>query len=157
MPKLHTRRIKLINVPLQMKLTFIFVGMAAVSLLLQVLLFTKCLGDVAAMLPHDGAIFWAQMRSVFLGVFLTSTLAFLPLIFLIGVLTTFRIAGPLYRLETYLSSIVRGEEPSGLKLRQGDELQKLAELLNQALEVTRARAALPVRSADQRQTAGTVA
>ena len=153
----HSRRIKLINVPFQMKLTLIFVGVAAVSLLLQILLFTKCLGDVAGMLPNDGAVLWAEMRTVFLGVFLTSTLAFLPLIFLVGVLTTFRIAGPIYRIETYLSAIVRGEEPTGLKLRKGDELQKLVDLLNQAFEVTQARAALPSRSSDERQAAGTAA
>jgi hypothetical protein len=79
------------------------------------------------------------------------------LIFLIGVLTTFRIAGPLSRLETHLRSIVQGEEPGPLRLRGGDELQGVAELLNRALEVTRARAALPARTSTDRRPAETAA
>jgi hypothetical protein len=156
-PTHHARRIKLINAPLQIKLTSIFVGMSALSLLLQVLLFTKCLSDVAQKLPSDGPLLWAEMRSTLLWIFFTSTLAFLPLIFLIGVLTTFRIAGPLSRLESHLRSIVQGEAPGPLQVRKGDELQGVAELLNRALEVTSARAALPARPSADRRPAETAA
>jgi signal transduction histidine kinase len=55
----------------------------------------------------------------------------LPLIFLVGVLLTFRIAGPVYRFETYLSQILRGENPGECRLRKGDELNELCGLINQ--------------------------
>ena len=57
---------------------------------------------------------------------------FLPLTFLVGVLTTFRIAGPVYRFEQFLAAVRRGERPSDFHLRKGDELTDLAALINEA-------------------------
>jgi len=59
-------------------------------------------------------------------------LVFLPLTFFVGILSTFRVAGPLYRFEKFLESLQRGERPPDFRLRKGDELHDLAELLNQA-------------------------
>jgi len=74
-----------------------------------------------------------------------------------GKATAFRIAGPLYRFETYLRSIIRGEEPRDMKLRRGGALQELCELLKRALEVTRAAAALPAGKLAQESSVETAA
>ena len=142
-PDMDNRRIKLINAPLQIKLSMIFVGMAALSLLLQVGLFTHNLAGVARDLPNDGPVLWSQMNGILLDVFLTSTVAFLPVIFIVGVLVTFRIAGPLYRFKVYLASIAGGEQHTRVVLRRGDELSDLCNLLNQAIDrsIADARAA----------------
>ena len=133
---MDNRRLKLINAPLQIKLTLIFVGMAALSLLLQVGLFTQSLARIARELPNDGPVLWSKMSSILFGVFLTSTVAFLPVIFIVGILVTFRIAGPLHRFKLHLASIAAGQRPTHVVLRKGDELSDLCELLNSAIDRT---------------------
>ena len=46
---------------------------------------------------------------------------------------THRVAGPAYRMEQYLKAYLRGEEQGRLTLREKDELQVLASLLDMAL------------------------
>jgi nitrogen fixation/metabolism regulation signal transduction histidine kinase len=126
----YKRRKRLIKPRLQLKLTFIFVSLSALSLLLQFILFSNRLTNVALELPHDSAYLLQESNGLLLQTLLSSFLLFLPLTFIVGVLTTFRIAGPLHRFETFLRAVRRGERPADFRLRQGDELQELAELLN---------------------------
>ena len=64
----------------------------------------------------------------------------MPLSFAVGVLITFRVAGPVYRLERFLSEVLRGEKPADCRLRKGDELHELCALMNRATAGLRARA-----------------
>jgi hypothetical protein len=50
----------------------------------------------------------------------------------VGVLTTFRVAGPLYRIEMFLKQVARGEKPADCRLRKGDELVEFCEVVNLA-------------------------
>ncbi len=54
MPQRYVRRKKLIKPRLQLRLTGIFVGLTALSLLLQFVLFTNVLNETAVGLPNDG-------------------------------------------------------------------------------------------------------
>jgi signal peptidase II len=128
----HKRRIKLIQPQLQLKLISAFVGMSALALTLQFLLFTSSLTELASELPEDGAVLIERVPAHVQRILLVSFLIFLPLTFCVGVLITFRIAGPLYRFEVYLKQVIRGERPPDCRLRKGDELLELCELLNQA-------------------------
>ena len=65
----------------------------------------------------------------------------LPLTIAIGILVTFRIAGPLYRFERFLELVIRGEQVGPCKLRNGDELQDLCDLINEATRPLRMRTA----------------
>jgi nitrogen fixation/metabolism regulation signal transduction histidine kinase len=56
----------------------------------------------------------------------------LPLTIAVGILVTFRIAGPVYRLKEFLKSIASGATPEDCRLRKGDELQDLCSLANDA-------------------------
>lgn len=54
-----------------------------------------------------------------------------PFIFLLGILFSHRIAGPLYRIEKTLYEIGRGDLTLKIKLRDGDELSDLAGIVNE--------------------------
>jgi nitrogen fixation/metabolism regulation signal transduction histidine kinase len=68
---------------------------------------------------------------------LVSLLFLVPMTVGVGILATFRIAGPIYRFETYLDQVARGEEVGPCKLRKGDQLQGLCEKINEALAAAR--------------------
>lgn len=126
------RRKKLVKPRLQLKLTLIFVGLSALSLLLQFVLFQSALTNVALALPNDSSLLVGMSTALLNKVLLTSFLLFLPLTFLVGILTTFRIAGPVYRFEAFLEAVRRGDRPPNFRLRKGDELVDLADLINEA-------------------------
>mgnify|MGYP005703992283 CR=1 FL=1 len=74
------------------------------------------------------------MDGLLIKVVLTSFVMFLPLVYAVGILTTFRFAGPIYRFEMFLGQVRRGENPADCRLRKGDHLKDFCELLN---DVTR--------------------
>ncbi len=135
----HKRRIKLIQPQLQLRLIAAFLGMSALALTLQFLLFTSSLTELATELPEDGAALIERVPAHVQRILLVSFLIFLPLTFCAGVLITFRIAGPLYRFEQYLKQVIRGERPPDCRLRDGDELQDLCQLINEATAPLRRR------------------
>ena len=53
-----------------------------------------------------------------------------PIVVLIGLVLSNRIAGPLYNINRFLRKISAGNYNSRLEIRQGDELQDLAEIVN---------------------------
>jgi signal transduction histidine kinase len=53
-----------------------------------------------------------------------------PLVILIGLVLSSKIAGPIYRIQRFLRRVSRGNYENRLKLREKDELQDLAEELN---------------------------
>ena len=55
----------------------------------------------------------------------------------VGILVTFRVAGPVYRFEQHLGSLARGEDPGTCRIRKGDELQDLCASINAAVETLR--------------------
>lgn len=125
------RRLRLIRPRLQLRLILVFLGMAALSMQLQYILFMNALTKVAMSLPEDGLLLLDEMNGILGGILVASFALLLPLTFLIGILTTHRFAGPLYRFETFLKQVAAGQKPAPCKLRKGDELQDLCELLNQ--------------------------
>lgn len=127
----YRRRRKLIEPGLQLRLTFTFVGIAALSLLLQFVLFANAMTELAVALPRDGALLMERTGETLRAVLGVSFLVFLPLTFAVGVMSTFRIAGPVYRFTAFLRQIQRGENPPDFRLRKGDEMTELARLLNE--------------------------
>lgn len=136
----HRRSIRLIQPRLQLKLVLTFLGMAMLSLTLQFLLLAAALVALAGDLPNDGLTMQQELPERLLWILGLSFGVCLPLIFCVGVVITFRIAGPLYRFERFLESVKKGEKPADCRLRKGDELQDFCVLLN---EVT-----APLRRAD---------
>ncbi len=101
----HKRKIKLIKPRLQLRLTFVFIGFAALSLLMQFSLFMAGLMRAASELPSDSAVMVESAGDLLSDVLWTSLILFLPLTFAVGILTTFRFAGPIYRFEIFLNQV----------------------------------------------------
>jgi hypothetical protein len=137
----YRRRIKLIKPKLQLKLVGVFVGLSALGFLLQSLHVGLRLSELAANVPEGGTYLMAVMPELPLEILLVSFGMLLPLTIAVGILVTFRIAGPVYRFEKYLEAVVKGEEVGPCRIREGDEFQELCELINQATAALRDRAA----------------
>ncbi len=146
----HKRKIKLIKPRLQLKLTLTFVGLTAMALMLQVVLFTMTLTDTALSLPNDSFLLLSATNGIVFRILAISMLIFLPLTYAVGILTTFRVAGPLYRFETFLNQLLAGEKPERFHLRKGDELQEFAALLNDVTEPLRRKRDEPEAAEDAR-------
>jgi hypothetical protein len=133
----YKRRVKLIKPTLQLKLVGTFLGMTALTLLLQYMLVTAHLTDAATRMPDGGSYLMSILPEMMTKVLLLSFLVVLPLMFCVGVLTTFRIAGPVYHFEQYLAAVARGEETGPCRLRKGDELWDLCDRINEATAALR--------------------
>jgi len=57
-----------------------------------------------------------------------------PFIFILALLLSHRIAGPLYRVEKAIHEISKGVLPAKIKLRKGDDLVDLADAINVLIE-----------------------
>lgn len=126
------RRRKLIRPGLQLRLSAKFVGLIALMLGLQFVLLDALIGETAAATSDGAASMSDQMWSVGVQLLGWSAVVFLPLTLLVGVIASFRFAGPLYRFDVFLKAVAAGEQPEDIRLRSGDELKELATLLNEA-------------------------
>ena len=128
---------KLIHPKLQLRLTFWFVCLSVVSLGVQFILFTSAMSDVALEMPGDAAANFDRFSSVFIEVLVQSLLIVLPLTVMTGILATFKIAGPLYRIMSFFEAVIRREHPNECRIRKDDELQDLCALANRVTEPLR--------------------
>ena len=129
---------RLIRPRLQLRLILTFLGTGALGLLLQYMLIAAALASVAEDLPSDGPQLMQSTGKLLLVVLLVSLGVLMPLVFFIGLWATHRFAGPIFRFESYLRSVARGEKPPDCRLRKGDELQELCDLINDATRPLRA-------------------
>jgi methyl-accepting chemotaxis protein len=146
----YKRRKKLIQPRLQFRLIFTFLGVALLSLLLQFLLFGATISQLAGDLPQDGPQLMERIPQYTLVVFAISLGVLLPMTVCVGVIVTFRIAGPLYRFEQHLKAIARGEDPGVCRIRRDDELQEFCNTFNDALDKVRSRGLLEDDAAKSR-------
>lgn len=141
------RRVRLIRPGLQLRLILTFTGVSSLALLLQYILFMSALTETAVGLPNDGLLLMEQLNGLLFGVFLTSFGMVLPTLFVIGLIMTHRIAGPIYRFEVFFNHILGGQRPKDITLRKGDELQEFCQLINRVTAPLRADAAAPATPA----------
>ena len=131
------RKRKLIEPRIQKRFVLIFVSTAALAVLVEAVVVSHLLLGVADRLPNDGV----ELKSQLLGILtsgLTLTLLLLtPLTLAVGIASTHKIVGPLYRFRVYLTELVSGARPGPCRIRRDDELQDFCELLNQATEPLR--------------------
>jgi hypothetical protein len=136
-PRRYKRRIKLIKARIQIRLIAWFASMAAIALLLQFTLLGLSLSELAMTMPSGGDYLSEATPGMLLRALALSFGVLLPLICGLGVLVTFRLAGPIYRFEQHLGAVARGEDPGPCRIREGDELQELCGLINAALDAAR--------------------
>ena len=149
----NRRRIKLIQPRLQLRMVGAFFGLSCLALLVQALTLSAQMVSLSRRLPSDGGHVTEALPGVMGYTLLVSFLLLLPALLLVGIHTTFRIAGPLHRLERHLAAVARGERPEPCRIRKNDELQEFCLLLNEALESARSQGATErdSRSLDHRQ------
>ena len=135
--KSERRKIKLIKPRLQLRLTGVFLGLSGLGFLLQSLHVGLRLSEVAGRLPSDGTFLMGMLPRLPIEILLFSFGMLAPLTLAVGVLVTFRIAGPVYRFEKYLQEVKSGKQLGPCKLRDGDELQELCTLINEVTEPLR--------------------
>lgn len=139
----YRRRRKLIQPGLQLRISGIFVGLVTLLLLLQFALINATVHQVANELPHDGAVLLGESNPIAMRVIGISALVFVPLTLLVGVLSSFRIAGPIFRMKRFLESVKNGESPADFRLRKGDELHEFAQLVVDATRPLRTESSAP--------------
>ncbi|MFT5463098.1 MAG: hypothetical protein ACI8QS_001984 [Planctomycetota bacterium] len=123
------RKIKLIDPAFQLRVVAVFAGLSVLSFLLQGLFITSRMNERSLALAGQES----ASPSIWVELFVLSIGLFLPLTIGVGIVLTHRIAGPAYRMEQHLRAILRGEELGICKLRKGDELQGLCDVMNQTI------------------------
>jgi len=130
--KPHRRKKNLILPALQMKMTVVFMASSACLLALMGYLCTWFLTSKAFASPSEAARIQDQVFPILINAFAISMALLVPVMLVVGILATFMVAGPIYHFEQFLRATLRGENPRDCRLRQGDELSGLCELLNDA-------------------------
>lgn len=134
MPLITQRRRLLVLPRLQWRLVAAFLSAACISTVVQMLLLNLALTTLANEAPAArGPLLEATPDILRTQILLTFCLM-VPLVIAVGLMETFRVAGPLYRIEQYLKDVVAGGEPEPCTLRADDELQDLCRLVNAATQ-----------------------
>lgn len=139
-PVMFRRRKKLILPGLQLRLTGSFLGVALVGLLLQYLLMHNGLMREAQAVPGAGGELAQRVPGVTLRALFSVMAIVVPLLVVVGVWRTFRVAGPIYRLGVFLEDVRDGKQVEPCRLRANDELKDLCELVNEVTAEARERA-----------------
>ena len=91
-------------------------------------------------LPNDGSLLLSQFPSILSECLVLTSVLLLPLTLVVGIRSTFRIVGPMYRFRVFLNELVAGNQTEPCRIRSEDELHDFCDLLNRATESLRAAA-----------------
>lgn len=130
---LPQRRNRLPKPGLQLKLIGVFLALGMACTLVQFALLSRAATKLALTLP-EGRTLLGPVGDLLITQLAIAMALLVPLTVVIGAVVTFRVAGPIYHFETHLRALLAGRNPGTLKIREGDELGELCELLNQVLE-----------------------
>jgi len=133
------RKQKLIHPRFQLKVIGTFFFLACVSALFQGLLLHSSLQELEPHLGERSAAMIVLLDELFRKNLLLAFAALAPLMLVVGVILTHRIAGPVYRMERHLEALARGENPGECRIRKDDEFQELCTRLNEAVRALEAR------------------
>lgn len=126
---------RFVRADVQLRVVCIAIAVAAVVLLVNFQLCLTTINEVVSRL-HEGtklALVAEELRhAAIMSAFISIGLA-IPMAAAVGVLYSFKFAGPLCRFKRFFSELKTGRWDVSCKLRQGDDLQDLCEELNAAL------------------------
>jgi hypothetical protein len=135
------RKKKLINPRLQLRLVGIFFCAACLAVQVEAILITLTMTRLSRTLGNDGSALLEQVPE-FVRTNLLLTFAILtPVMLAVGIVATFKIAGPLHNFEQFLRAVRDGQQVEPCRIRKGDELQTLCTLINEVTAPLRERAA----------------
>ncbi len=142
------RRIQLINPALQLKLSVIFLALSLMSLVLH---FTLVNMDIARLGAESGpyaSLVVTEVSRILWQRFLLTAAIAVPVGICLGIVVTFRLAGPVYRFERHLKALAAGEDPGLCHIRKGDEFHRLCDLINDTTARVRAATAPGARATE---------
>ncbi len=146
----YRRRLRLILPRVQLRLIGAMASVAALALLLEYTLLVRSVLHIAESLPHDRQVLIAHASSSLGWVLAATTGLVLPVLILVALMVSHRFCGPIYRFQVYLSAVAAGTERGECRLRKGDDLQELCDLINKTTAAARqstAAASAPAREA----------
>lgn len=146
-----TRKKKLINSRLQLKLIGVFLGVSCVASMFQVVLLNRAMLELSGQLPADGDRLLGHLPEILTTNVLLTFGVLAPLTFLIGLLVTNRVAGPAFNMTRHCRRIANGEDPGPCRIRKDDELHELCNALNAALTRLRADGTAPPPAVEGQQ------
>lgn len=138
---MHQRRIRLVNARLQLKICAVFLAASLTCLLVLFSLVQLALSDATLLIRSSTVEMVSHLQQSLWDYLFISLLLMVPLTLTMGVVVTFKVCGPIYRLERYMESLAHGEDPGPLSFRSTDDLQEIPPLVNAALRVVRQQAA----------------
>lgn len=133
------RLIRILFPSLQGRFLTLSLAMVATSLLVHSALSVWSLASLARELPTDGDLVQERVIPIVLRDLTVAFLLTAPAFALLSMAALMGFVGPLYRIRGFLEAVVAGRHPEPCKLRQGDDLQDVCALLNQATEPLRAQ------------------
>jgi len=137
MSSAERRKKKLIEPRIQKRFVLIFLSATALAILVQAMVVSHLLLRVADRLPNDGVELKAELLGTLASALTFTLLLLTPLTLIVGIASTHKVVGPLYRFRVYLTQLAAGERPQPCRIREDDELQDFCELLNRATEPLR--------------------
>lgn len=123
---------------LQLKVIAVFLSMGIVCVAVQFEMFSRALTEAGTKIPQ-GYMMTSMLLKVLSKQLLLTLGLLTPLMISVGILVTFRIAGPIYRFERYLREVADGAPVEPIRIRKGDELQDLCDAINGALAAVQKR------------------
>ncbi len=137
----NRRRKKLIRLDLQLKIVFITLFVASLVLLIN---FQLALAGLWSMSNHLGegsnaAELLESVKRSTIQRFLFSVAIAVPLAGFVGILYSFKFCGPIYRFKRYFTGLRDGRWDDRCMLRKGDDLQDVAQVINEGVGVLRGR------------------
>ncbi len=118
---------------LQLRMTMVFVTIASLAAIFQVFLINRAMIGVARKLPNDGEALLEHLPTLFSTSVMWTGLVLIPVLLLVGILMTFRVAGPVFRIERYLNDVADGKDVGQCTIRGRDELHSLCDAVNRAV------------------------
>lgn len=128
------RRRRLIDKRLQLRFAAAIASVAVIGLIVQCLTLTQQIVVLASQVPNDKEFVLGSLPGMLTtSMFLTLALM-LPIALVVGVALTFPVVGPIYRIKTHLRALLDGTANGPCRIRKGDELQDLCDLINEVTE-----------------------
>lgn len=128
----NRRRRNLINPRIQLRFALLFLSASGLSVVLQTLILYWALTRVAEGLPAEGHLLMRQLPAILITNLLIAFAVLTPLTIIAGILSTFRLCGPLHQFRLFLEQVAAGQRTEPCRIRKDDELQDLCALLNRA-------------------------
>jgi hypothetical protein len=146
---IEKRKQKIVHPRLQGRFLTLLLTAAGASVLVHAGLMVWALSSLAAELPHDARRLQDAIPGTVVLSSLATLLAVVPLFLVLGISGTFRVFGPLYRFRVFLEQVARGKHREPCRIRSGDELQDICQLLNTVTEPMRMAASVEDRAEGQ--------